>query len=77
MRRLLVFTLVCLAGCAAALKAAGFPPQALRKAPPAGVEGTALAVGATAPDVTVPLTDGTTAGVRGAPTVLLFYRGHW
>ena len=70
---LLVLTV---SGCAAVLKAGGYPPEAMRKSAPAEI-GQALAVGAPAPALKILLTDGTTAELRGTPTVLVFYRGHW
>jgi hypothetical protein len=75
--RAALLALVLLAGCASVLKAAGYPPEATRKTPPTGVEDSALKVGAVAPDVSVPLTDGTSAALRGSRTALLFYRGSW
>lgn len=65
-----------LVGCAPVIKAAGFPPEARRQTPPEGLE-QALAIGAIAPDRSVPMTDGTRVSLRGSNTVLLFYRGQW
>ena len=63
-------------GCAAVTKLAGFPPEATRKTAPAGLE-QAIDVGAVAPALQLAMSDGSTEALRGKPTVLLFYRGHW
>lgn len=60
-------------GCSA-LPVFGYPPEALRKSPPPGVD--LPAVCATVPPVELQTTGGAinTAGKR---VLLVFYRGHW
>lgn len=76
-----------LAACAStpafppAARPGGFPPEARRTQPPAGVEERALAIGERAPDFTLPRAGGgslrlSQALARG-PVVLVFYRGQW
>ena len=63
-----------LAACAAAF---GFPPEAMRKSPPAGIENRALAVGAPFPRLTVRSTAGDVRFTSGTRYALVFYRGDW
>ena len=70
-----VFLLV--ASCGTLLKAAGYPPQAMRAAPPEGLEQSAAAVGTQLAAATVPLSEGQAAPLLGAPTAIVFYRGQW
>ena len=65
------------ASCGTVLKAAGFPPQAMRPTPPEGLEQTAAAVGARLAEASVQLSDGQSAPLVGPPTAIVFYRGHW
>lgn len=65
-----------LASCAAMKTVSEFPPEARRKTAPAGLEG-ALPVGAVAPQLSIAMTDGTSASLRGGHTALIFYRGRW
>ncbi|MDP2270672.1 MAG: hypothetical protein Q8N23_13620 [Archangium sp.] len=74
-RTALVLALL-LGGCATVMKAGGFPPEARRKTPPAGLE-QALDVGAQVPDLKLAMTDGSTLSLHGQPSALFFYRGHW
>ena len=65
------------ASCGTMLKAAGFPPQAMRATPPEGLEQSAAAVGTRLAAATVPLSDGQSAKLLGPPTAIVFYRGQW
>lgn len=60
---------------------ARLPPQAERRTPPPGIGGRALAVGAAAPDFTLPGSPAQPTRLAEAlargPVVLLFFRGHW
>jgi len=76
MRSLGAVAVLVLTGCTAVMQASGMPADARRKTPPEGLE-RALEVGATAPDCSVAMTDGSRASLRGSNTVLLFYRGQW
>ncbi|GEM_PF-3207366 len=75
-RAIFLLAALSLAHCAPVLRARGLPPQALRKEAPAAVAD-ALAVGATAPQLQLALTDGSRTGPNDRATVLVFYRGHW
>lgn len=70
-----------LAGCGLALSAAGYPPEALRKTPPAGIEGRVRQIGTTAPGFSLTAADGTTRSLKSllarGPAVIVFYRGPW
>ena len=70
-----------LAACGPCLSALGYPPEALREAPPEGLTLRALAVGQSAPDFELPATIGErwrlSARPEGNSAVLVFYRGHW
>ena len=75
---------VLLAACATAAPRRAhvhFPPQAMRLAPPPGIHGRALKVGARAPGFTLPEAGGGTWSLAGhlarGPVVLVFYRGFW
>ena len=57
--------------------AACFPPQAMRKSPPVGIERRAIAVGAAFPKVEVETTQGVLGLESGKRHVLVFYRGDW
>jgi AhpC/TSA family len=72
------------AASAAVLVAAAawaFPPNPTRIAPPPGIEQSAIAVGAEAPDFSLPMATGGTFTLADArkdgPVVLVFYRGYW
>ena len=67
------------AACSVMLPVAGYPPEALRKAPPPDIEQSALAVGAEAPPIALADTAGKpwSFPADGRKIVLLFYRGDW
>lgn len=61
--------------------AAGPPAGARRESPPAGIDATAVAIGAAAPTFTLPAAGGgrfvlADVIVKG-PAVIVFYRGYW
>jgi hypothetical protein len=58
------------------MMAAALPPNPKRESPPPGVEQRALPVGAIAPALTLPDSNGGEWSLHG-PAVLVFYRGHW
>jgi hypothetical protein len=77
-RLVLVLSALVLSGCPALLKTAGYPPYATRKAPPTGLEASALAVGAHAPEFTLSGSTHEPFSSRGkGRLVLVFYRGDW
>lgn len=63
------------------LSAAGSPPHATRLEAPPGIEARAVKVGAPAPAMSLPATDGNRWTLKDAlargPMVLVFYRGDW
>jgi len=72
---------VALTGCSLAFAALGMPPNPTRPGAPPGIERTALAVGARAPEIRLPSSLGgewsLAAALRDGPAVLVFYRGDW
>lgn len=68
-------------GCSAMFRAMGLPPNPARETLPPGIEQSALAVGADAPDFWLLSATGerwTLSEKRqSGPVVLTFYRGHW
>jgi hypothetical protein len=76
-----VATTCLLAGCAPAMKAAGYPPNPRRTEPPPRLSEKALAVGSRAPGFALPPSTGGTWSLGNAlqrgPVVIVFYRGHW
>jgi AhpC/TSA family len=68
-------------GSIAFLRSQGIPVHAMRRGAPTEIALRALAVGALAPDMSLPAADRSTwrlsDALRGGPAVLLFYRGHW
>ena len=56
--------------------AAAAPPNPGRATPPPGLEARALAVGAVAPELSLPEAGGGQWKMQ-RPAVLVFYRGHW
>ena len=73
--------LLFLSACGTVLQAAGYPPEAMRRTAPEGIEERAPSVGAMAPAVELRSHEGErysldTARTKG-PVVVLFYRGHW
>jgi hypothetical protein len=63
------------------LAAAGPPPHASRPEAPPGIEARAVKLGAPAPAILLPVTDGSRWTLKEAlargPAVLVFYRGDW
>jgi hypothetical protein len=66
-----------LLSCALVLTAAGYPPEATRKSPPAGIEGRALERGDDFPAMAMAGTTGPVALEKGRRHILIFYRGAW
>lgn len=67
-------------GCGSVMRAAGYPPEARRKAPPTTIETTAAKVGDRAPKTALAMTGGTwrlADALSTGPAILVFYRGHW
>ncbi len=67
-------------GCGGLLKLAGYPPEARRTRPPAGIDTRVVAPRALAPVATLADTAGQSVRVGGAhdrETLLVFFRGHW
>ncbi|MBI5607905.1 MAG: AhpC/TSA family protein [Deltaproteobacteria bacterium] len=68
-------------GCSPMYRAMGYPPNPMRTAPPPGVLGGALAVGARLPAATLSDDAGKPFALADRTTdkawVLVFYRGHW
>ena len=72
--------LPCLLACGAAMKMAGYPPEATRQSQPQGIGHTAIAVGTQAPDFQLTGTKGNfklADAVASKPAALIFYRGDW
>lgn len=69
------------ASCSLVLPVFGYPPEALRKTAPDGIEKGALTVGATAQPVDLENATGAKWSLAKADpkksVVLVFYRGHW
>lgn len=77
--RAVVATILAVAGTGSA--AADLPPNPGRPTPPPGIESRAVAVGARAPAIKLPVMTGGTWELAGArdtgAVVLVFYRGDW
>lgn len=67
-------------GCGLLMAAGGYPPEAMRKAPPVGIE-SALALGAMAPGFELASSTGGEVALEKVlldrSVLLIFFRGDW